>query len=198
MDGRALVPASARVRGMALLDVFRKRPRTLVRVTFHDITEPPPKVHGRGYIYAWPLRDAPQVGQRVLVPGMQGPAWAVVIGVNDATRTEQREFELKDVIRLATADEIAQGQEQHEREFNAWLDMMRRSAGLQTTGRQRKRAPAGYPEIPPAEGTAPPDVAHAYGSAWWRAYKNARDEDEGKRFESLGHRWYAIERRQRN
>lgn len=177
---------------MGLLDLFRTRSPTLVRVTFRDITEPPPRVHGHGYIYTWPLGEAPEAGQRVLVPGMDGPAWAVVIGVNDATTQETRGLELKSVIRPATAKEVAKGQARHGRELNAWLDMMRLAAGLSTAGRARRGVPEGYPEIPPAGGAAVPHVADGYGAAWWRAYKNAREEDETKRFQSLGYRWYAI------
>lgn len=175
---------------MGLLQMFRTKPATLVRVTFRDIAEPPPRTYGRGYVYTWPHRSAPEIGLRVLVPGMDGPAWAVVIGVNDADREERRQ-ELKSVIRPATAQEVAKGQAHHERDANAWLDMMR-AAGLPTKGRARNKLPKGYPEVPPAEGTAAPEVAGRYGSAWWRAFKSARDDEERKRFESLARRWYAI------
>lgn len=181
---------------MGLLDLFLKKPLSTVRVTFRDIAEPLPRVHGRGYVYKWGLREAAMEGMRVLVPGMDGTAWAVVIGVDDATREELRQYELSEVIRTATAEEVAKGQAGYERDLNAWLNMMRRAAGLATKGRARTRVPNGYPEIPPADGTATPNVAGQYGSAWWRAYKSARDEEEAKRFQSLGHRWYAVQKRE--
>lgn len=177
---------------MGIFDFLRPRRTRNVRVTFRDITEPPPLRPGRGYIYRWTLRDDPELGARALVPGMDGPAWTVVIGVDDATREELKEFELKDVIRLATPQEVAKGEAKHRAAEEAWLNMMRRSAGLLTKGRRRSKVPPGYPDIPPAEGTAGPEVAGRYGSAWWRAYKTARDDDERKRFEHLARRWYAI------
>lgn len=178
---------------MGLFDLFRKKePPTLVRITFRDITEPPPRRHGGGYIYVWSLGGDPEVGQHVVVPGMDGLSWAVVIGVNDATQQETSNFELKSVIRKATPEEVAKGQARHDHELNAWLDMMRRAANLATTGRIRHKVPDGFPEVPPAEGTAPPHVAERHGAVWWRAYKNAREDDESKKFKSLGHRWYAI------
>lgn len=180
---------------MGLRDLLRRRQTRYVRVTFRDITEPPPKVHGRGYVYRWPLNEPPELGARVLVPGLDGPAWTVIIGLDDATREDLEHHELKDVIRLATPQEVANGEAIQQAAENAWLDMMRRAAGLATRGRPRNRVPDGYPEIPPADGTAPPDLARAHGSAWWRASKSARDDEERKRFENLGHRWYAIQQR---
>lgn len=180
---------------MGIFDLLRARPTRHVRVTFRDIAEPPPQAHGRGYIYRWRLREEPELGARLLVPGMDGPAWTVVIGVDDATRGELREVELKDVTRLATPQEVAKGEAKYLAAQDAWLNMMRRAAGLPTKGRGRSKVPKGYPDVPPAEGTAPPDLAGRHGTAWWRAYKSARDDEERKRFQSLGHRWYAIQKR---
>lgn len=92
---------------MGLFDLFRKAPTNVVRVTFRDIKEPPPRVHGSGYLYRWPRREIPEVGDRVLVPGADGPAWTVVIGVNDATRKELAGLDLRDAIRIATPAEAA-------------------------------------------------------------------------------------------
>lgn len=177
---------------MGFLDRFRSKSPTLVRITFRDIGEPEEGLHGRGYVYAWALEETPEVGQRVRVPGMDGPAWAMVIGVDDATPDETGAHEVKNVTRLATSEEVAKAQAKSERELNGWLDMMRRAAGLATPGRARQKVPPGFPEIPPADGTAAPEVAAEYGSAWFRAFKSARVEDETKKFKSLAYRWYAI------
>jgi hypothetical protein len=168
----------------------------LVRVTFRDITESPPRVYGRGYLYRWGLSETPEVGQRLLVPGWDGPAWTVIIGIDDADPNEILGVELQDAIRLATGAEVAAGRAQYEREPGAWLDMMRHAAGLPMEQPAQLAAPAGFPDIPPADGIASAGQAAQYGSAWWRAYKNARTEEERRRFRSLAHRWYAIRDRQ--
>lgn len=141
------------------------------------------------YSYVWKMRTAPQIGDRVWAPGEFGGGWAVVVGMGSPR--DLVGFDAKEITRAATAQEVAKAVAKFEADRNAWLDMMRKAAGLKSSTR-RRRVPSGYPDIPPAQGDAAPDVANAYGSAWWRAYKAARDDEERKRFKELGHRWYAI------
>lgn len=179
---------------MGILDLFRRKPTRLVRVILLDIAEPPPRMPPRGSTYIWRLKGAPEPGMRVLVPGMDGPTWALVMGVDEATRQDVAGQELGQVSRRATAQEEARGRAEHESARNAWLDMMRRAAGLPAPGDARRRVPDGYPEVPPAEGTAPPEEAGGYGLAWWRAHEAARDDEERERFETLGRRWDTIQK----
>jgi hypothetical protein len=94
------------------------------------------------------------------------------------------------VERLATPEEIRGAVAQAAADLSAWLDMARGSAGL-PDGSRRRRAPEGYPEIPPADGIAcSAEDADSYGRVWWRAFKSARDEVEATTFESIARSWF--------
>lgn len=175
---------------------------TVVRVAFVDLAKPAPDPDRvRGYNYAWTLGGQPEPGDRVVVPGIDGPAYGVVVEVKNRTPRELASDErswgatIKPVRRMVTADEMAKARSKAAADLDAWLDMARRAAGLPTRSRRRK-VPEGYPDIPPADGQAGLVEADHYGSVWWKAYKNARSDDEKKSFGSVAHRWYAIRDRE--
>lgn len=80
----------------------RKPTRFIVKVMFRSLTSPVPAVGvGSSYAYAWMLGRPPAMGDRVIVPGLDGASAAVVVAMG----TPQDEVEhgpLKAVIRLAT------------------------------------------------------------------------------------------------
>lgn len=167
-------------------------PGIVVKVLFRDLTDPVPEDHDHSYAYLWPFSELPQVGQRVVAPGMDGPAFAVITAIG-ASEELIREIGsgMKMITRPATDEEIEKARTKEHEDLNAWLDMMRQAAGLSTTTR-RRIVPDGYPPIPPVDGVADIETADGYGRAWWRAYKNARTEEEETTFKRIGSRWYKL------
>lgn len=176
---------------------FVSRPG-LVRVASRDLTAPVPPADGHGYVYRWTLDADPMPGMRVMVPGADGQAPAVVLGV--AAKHEAAGLQLKSVSRVVTGDEIQRAHERVQADTVAWLRMARKAAGLPGAGRVRTSPPEGFPAIPPTSGEARKAEADRYGRTWYRIAKKAeeleRDPDEVAAFRSNAHRWFAIRDRQ--
>ena len=178
-----------------------------MQVVFRQLAEPLPADY-TGYTYRWTLGVLPQIGDRVLVRGGDGRAApAVVVAVGVRPPAGYSESELSEVIRVASAEEIDRSATRIERaniraanDAEAWLRMMRRAAGLPTPGKARANAPAGFPPIPPAGGTASKEAADEFSRSWGKARRLAEDRghdsDEVKAFTSLMFRWRAIRDRQ--
>lgn len=166
-----------------------------VWVKFRRLGQEPSSDMTGAYLYRWPGSSPINVGQRVWVPGYDGPSTAVVVGFGSES---DYDGEILNVIRLATDAEIAKGI-QHERDLEAkreralqkWLDMMSRRAGLPSKTRALK-VPEGFDPIPPVDGQADSDDADDFGGQWWRAYKHARNEAERVRFKEIAEHWYGV------
>lgn len=163
---------------------------SIVRVTFHDLDDPGIKhpEEKRGYCYAWPLPGIPVVGDRVLVPGMDGLADAEIVGFGLTDGIT--ESELKSVARLTLSAEAARVRDQAY--LDAWLDSACRAVGLPAKTRQKKWPKEYYPDPPPTNGSTSRDKADEYGRIWWRIAKNARDKEEEQAFYRVAHHWYKI------
>ncbi|QKT06589.1 hypothetical protein HUN08_04830 [Gordonia sp. X0973] len=169
--------------------------RVLVSVAFRSLDRPVPDPGAHGYVYLWNLPIAPQRGMRVIVPGYDGPAPAVVLGPGDPREVEG--LEVVTVTRLATEQEIQAVTRQRALDKAAWLSMALKAAGLPTLTKVPPEVPSGFPDIAPIDGQAP-DVSTAddYGRMWWRAYKTAErvglPNEQVQKLRGIAHRWYAI------
>ncbi len=161
-----------------------------VRVAFRELHQPlpPPRLEG-WYAYLWRLGPEPKRGDRIIVPGIDGPAHAVVEVLG--SKRDLKGCEAKSVIALVSAEQVAAAVAGVRARQDLWLDMMRKSAGLPSSV-TRRRPPEGYDPIPPAGGDAPAEAADRCAAAWARAAKLARDDEERKRFEALKYRWRAV------
>jgi hypothetical protein len=198
-----------------IVDFKRVQPGDVVQVMFRELWQPAWD-NAQTYIYVWPWANPrPSVGARIYVFGAEKsktvhfdsageailtrvshdiqPAVVTAIGT---TRQELDRYRaaLKPVVRLADPTEVEQAINRHRADETAWLDMMRKAAGLPSTTR-RTRVPDGFPGIPPERISGTPvsaDEAGRYGAVWWRAYKTARDGDEAQVFHRLASRWYKV------
>ena len=86
------------------MGLFSRRPsRFIVKVMFRSLTAPVPADGvGSSYAYTWTLGRAPAMGDRVIVPGLDGASAAVVVAMG-TPRDEIEHGPLKAVLRLATA-----------------------------------------------------------------------------------------------
>lgn len=176
-------------------------PGVLVRVAFRELTQPSPgQDWGGTYTYVWSIRPAPEIGSRAFVRGHDDRLAAVVVTDFGMPQDLDRLTPSK-ILRAATTKELAQAQQAAEQAAadaanaeHIWLDMMRRQAGLPTTVQPLpNRAPTGFPEIPPATGTARnPDRADSHGKAWWRAHKQAEHPSDSARFRELALHWFRV------
>jgi hypothetical protein len=91
------------------MGLFSRKPtRFIVKVMFRSLTAPLPQARpGGGYAYTWTLNRPPAVGDRVVVPGIEGPASAVVVAMG-TREDEVRHGPLKAVIRIATAADFTE------------------------------------------------------------------------------------------
>lgn len=182
---------------LSIFSSSKSKKVTAVQVKFRDLHAPVPEADGREYTYSWPLPQTPQIGDRVIVPGADGPAPAVIVALGvgpSAVGTR-----LEPVRRMVTTEEVAAAHQRHADAQERWFNIARRAAGLPTKSRARK-IPDGFPDIPPVDGTADRNNADRFGRGWWRIYKQAeesqRDAEELKRFKSIAYRWFAIRDKQ--
>lgn len=180
----------------------RKRPRhPLVEVSYRELYETPGE---RGYAFVWKLPAQPQIGDRVFVRGINGPAAPAVVINNNASVPQGYTFEdLAEVRRLATPDELTKAsaklarlQAKAQRDETAWLNMARRAAELPTPGRARSAPPEGFNELPQPQPGTTRSVADRHGRTWWRAMHLAqahgRPSDEVAAFREVAQRWFSI------
>ena len=185
---KANVPKKPVKQSGGLQIALREQP-VFVQVIFLDFDQKaPPRGLFNEYTYAWYFKQEPELGDRVIIPGTGGDSQGMVLGIS---AFNDYPGELKSVKRIATYLEVKEYAAKKEKDFNAWLDMARREAGLPTKT-QRKNPPKGYEPIPPATGDAStPQTAADHGRIWWKLYKSARTEEEEKAFKNIAHRWYA-------
>lgn len=173
------------------MGLFSRKPVAVI-VAYRDLTQSA-DLDGHGYAFLWPLRESPTPGTRVVVPGMDGQAFGVVLRA--ATATDVKGLgQLKPVQRLATTDEIATAKAKQVAEAERFWTQSRIAAGLDT-GR-RAKVTGDFPEIHPASGPASEKDADVYGRGWYGIWKRAeeagRAPDEQAAYRTLAYRWFAI------
>lgn len=189
---------------MGLFDLFKgaaKKPApkrnspTYVMVKYCHLGRPQPYEGSSEYLYRWKAPKPPQIGMRVIAPTANGDEPAMVTHIGKRGDYHGQTEAITQLPAAADerrgAREWAKLQGQREKDLGKWLDLMRAEAGLGKKG-WALSPPEGFPAPPPATGDAPQEIAEEYGRTWWRAFKNARDGEERKRFEQIAKHWYAV------
>lgn len=176
--------------------MFGRKSVQLVEVNFRELMDAPNINPGHGYVYTWALKESPQEGMRVWVPGSDGPSAAVICNPNATVPTGYTANTLKAVARKVTDSELEKARSKWTAERDAWADQVRRAAGLPTASRPRMRAPEGFPAIPPVPNRRKSKDADTNGRAWWAIYKRAEREGwsdvEVRRYKELAEQWFQI------
>ena len=182
----------------------QKRPRRqrvkAVQVAFRTPAQARYPLPKEGYTYKWRLRDVPDVGDWVIVPGFDGHSLAVIVALDAGVSAKG--LSLSSVARMATPSEISQflGEVDalhaaKKRDEADWLDMARAKAGLPVARKLPARVPSGFDAIPPKSGTITGQRAKDRGRVWWKIYKRAqearRPADELAAFKSIADFWYS-------
>lgn len=173
------------------MGLFSRKPIAVI-VSYRELTHSA-DLDGHGYAFSWPLRESPTPGTRVVVPGMDGQAFGVVLRA--ATAKDLKGLgQLKPVRRLATTKEIESANAKQVAEADKFWTQSRIAAGLDT-GR-RAKVTGDFPDIQPASGSASKSDADVYGRGWYRIWKRAeeagRAPDEQAAYRALAYRWFAI------
>lgn len=147
---------------------------------------------GHGYAFIWPFKAKPQPGVRVVVPGIDGKPFGVVLRV--ATAQDVRGAgPLKSIKRLVTTDELDKAHAKQAAEAIKFWNQVRIATGLDK-GR-RAKVSDDFPTIYPADGAASASDADVYGRAWYGIWKRAQGEDrapdEQASYETVAYRWFA-------
>ena len=173
------------------MGLFSSKP-VAVMVAYRELTHDADPT-GHGYVFVWPFKGKPQQGQRVIVPGMDGQAFGVVLRV--ATPQDVRGAgPLKSIKRLVTTDELDKAHAKQAAEAIKFWNQVRIAAGLD----KGRRAKVSYDflTIYPADGAASAADAGVWGSAWWGIWKRAQEEDrppdEQASYETVARRWFAV------
>ncbi len=175
------------------MGLFRRKPVAVaVVVAYRDLTRTAdPTDHG--YSFIWPFRETPQSGLRVVVPGMDGHAYGIVLRIataQDVTGVGP----LKSIARLVTKDEFDKAHAKQAAEVVKFWSQTRIAAGLDT-GR-RAKVSDDLPTIQPADGAADAANADAYGRSWYGIWKRAEQEgratDEQAAYKATAYRWFAV------
>ncbi|HZJ39947.1 MAG TPA: hypothetical protein VFD20_03220, partial [Demequina sp.] len=123
-----------------------------VMVAYRELTRAADPT-GHGYAFIWPFKAKPQSGLRVVVPGMDGQAYGIVLRV--ATAQDGRGVgPLKSIKRLVTKNEFDKAYAKQAAEAVKFWNQVRIAAGLDK-GR-RAKVSDDFPTIYPADGPAPP------------------------------------------
>jgi len=168
------------------------RKQTAVIVAYRELARSAdPTDHG--YAFVWPFGETPVSGTRVVVPGMDGQAFGIVL--REATAKDLKGLgTLKPIKRLVTQDEIEKAHAKQGAETDKFWKQAQIAAGLER-GR-RARVGEGFPEIHPATGSATAEDADVYGRGWYRIWKRAVDEgratEEQAAYRAIAYRWFAI------
>lgn len=168
------------------------RKQVAVIVSYRELTRTADPT-GTGYAFVWPFRETPKPGTRVVVPGMDGQAFGVVL--RNATAKDVKGLgTLKPIKRLVTKDELEKAHVKQGAETDKFWNQARIAAGLDK-GR-RAKVSDGFPEIYPASGSAKATDADVYGRGWYRIWKRAEEEgratDEQAAYRAVAYRWFAI------
>ena len=173
------------------MGLFSRKPIAVI-VSYRELTHSA-DLDGHGYAFSWPLRESPTPGTRVVVPGMDGQAFGVVL--RGATAKDLKGLDtLKPIKRLVTKDELEKAHAKQVAETDRFWKQAQIAAALE--GGRRARVGDGFPEIHPATGSATAEHADAYGRGWYRIWKRAVDEgratEEQAAYRAIAYRWFAI------
>ena len=163
-----------------------------VMVAYRELTRAADPT-GHGYAFIWPFKAKPQSGLRVVVPGMDGQAYGIVLRV--ATAQDVRGVgPLKSIKRLVTKNEFDKAYAKQAAEAVKFWNQVRIAAGLDK-GR-RAKVSDDFPTIYPADGPASAADADVYGRDWYGIWKRAEEEsrapEEQASYKAVAYRWFAL------